>query len=104
MHFGVILLLLVREKQDFHVRIRGATGVHGNEVRGLKDANCELLRYVGVKRGFYSLMNATNVVLPFTSSVIGEMETSAARTTTNFGLKCCMSPYREEDPYTLSVG
>lgn len=41
-HFGVKLLLLVRQEQDFNVRIRGAARVHGHQVRSLKDANCEL--------------------------------------------------------------
>lgn len=41
-HFGVKLLLLVRQQQDFDVRIRGAARVHGQEVGGLQDANCEL--------------------------------------------------------------
>lgn len=41
-HFGVILLLLVRLQQDFDVRIRRAARVHGQEVGGLQDANCEL--------------------------------------------------------------
>lgn len=42
MHFGVKLLLLVRQEQDFDVRIRGTARVHGHEVCSLKDANCEL--------------------------------------------------------------
>lgn len=41
-HFGVKLLLLLRQELDFNVRIRGAARVHGHEVRSLKDANCEL--------------------------------------------------------------
>lgn len=41
-HFGVKLLLLVREEQDFNIRVRGSTWVHGHEICSLKDTNCQL--------------------------------------------------------------
>lgn len=57
--FGVILLLLLGQDRDFYVGIRGSTWVHGNEVRSLKDANCELcaeevwVGYKGQETEFY---------------------------------------------------
>lgn len=41
-HFGVKLLLLVREEQDFNIRVWGSTWVHGHEICSLKDTNCQL--------------------------------------------------------------
>lgn len=40
----VKLLLLVREDEDLHVRVRGATAVHGEKIGGLQDSHSQLGR------------------------------------------------------------
>lgn len=40
----VKLLLLVREDEDLHVRVRGAAAVHGEKIGGLQDSHGQLGR------------------------------------------------------------
>ena len=42
MHFGLKLLLLVRQQVQLHVGVGGATHVHGREVCSLEDAHHQL--------------------------------------------------------------
>lgn len=43
-NLGVELLLLVREDEDLHVRVRGAAAVHGEEISSLQDSHGQLRR------------------------------------------------------------
>lgn len=40
--FGLILLLLVRQQENFNVGVRGPSHVHGSEILSLKDSHYEL--------------------------------------------------------------
>lgn len=42
LHFGALVLLLVWQDKHLDIGVRGPTGIHGDEVRSLEDANSEL--------------------------------------------------------------
>lgn len=44
MNLGVKFLLLVRQDEHLNVRVGSTSRIHGEEVRSLKDAHCQLWR------------------------------------------------------------